>query len=416
MSSIFLPAAIIPISNHNYQKSSNTIQFKCTEKNCPYGPSGLKFFKKEIFLQNHMKNIHGEKKFQCSKCEQKFGLEFQIKYHEKYCGQQLCCATCHRLPDDESFKFRKPKSESSTECTNCSKGTNFILIPMMATTIIPETTCDISIVNDDHNNLNKSHNNGNKFILPKNTAGDSKQTQTLMNNNTDKIILKNDSNDRIGKRSTECQTIRKRHRRHSRPIESNSIQTQTMYSSFDLPSVMINHSDHDAAGSRNDEKDCQRRKIFPLKNFDSPTTNMNVKSTHHSTFTQTLFDEEMENDSTSIIQHHDDPFMIKSSIIIEDDEDRQQQQQSTHRNNNHDDNLDVETNNHRSLYQNIETQTKEDDNDDCSWDHHHHHDDDLRFKEFFEFVDIETQTIWNYDQTTQTDHHHHSDDWSVFLN
>ena len=52
MSSIFLPAAIIPISNHNYQKSSNTIQFKCTEKNCPYGPSGLKFFKKEIFLQN----------------------------------------------------------------------------------------------------------------------------------------------------------------------------------------------------------------------------------------------------------------------------------------------------------------------------------------------------------------------------
>ncbi|OTF76171.1 hypothetical protein BLA29_011880, partial [Euroglyphus maynei] len=146
MASIFYPAAIISLSN-NKQPPKN-VQFKCTEKNCPYGPSGSKIFKKEIFLQNHMKNIHGEKRLKCSKCDQKFGLEFLLKYHEKYCGQQLTCSTClkcyekptslwmhckrlgHQLPDNENFKFRKPKSES------CS---NFILLPVITTTIIPET-------------------------------------------------------------------------------------------------------------------------------------------------------------------------------------------------------------------------------------------------------------------------------------
>ena len=54
MSSIFYPATIIYLSNHHQQQHESTKnqQFKCTEKNCPYGPSGSKIFKKEIFLQN----------------------------------------------------------------------------------------------------------------------------------------------------------------------------------------------------------------------------------------------------------------------------------------------------------------------------------------------------------------------------
>ena len=381
-----------------------------------------------------MKNIHGEKKLKCSKCNQKFGLEFQLKYHEKYCGQQLTCATCrkcydkptslwmhckrlgHCLPDnnnDQNFKFRKSISEqpppSSSEFTKCS---NVILVPMLTTTTIPET-CDISNNHNSDSNMMKIpyKNDGNKFILPKNSVDNSKQNQSSMNNNVhnNNKCAKNESNTKPKlKRSTECQTIRKRHRRTSRPIESNSIQTQTMHSSFDLPSVMINHRDY--TNNDNDNNDCQQ-KIFPL-NFESNRTNIVKNCSKTSTFTQTLFDDEIESDiNTSIIQHHDDPFMIKSMMIEDDDDDRQQ---ATDVNTNNDNDV-VETNNdhHRSLYQNIETQTKED--DDCSWDHHH---DDLRFNELFEFVDIETQTIWNYDQTTQTDHHHHhhSDDWSDFLN
>ncbi|XP_072014282.1 uncharacterized protein [Amphiura filiformis] len=85
--------------NSKYTTSSDSSapvkkQYYCPIAGCYRSQTGSKPFPKISLLKQHYVAIHAEKKFQCSKCLSRFGMEKLRIKHEETCGVIYNCGTC----------------------------------------------------------------------------------------------------------------------------------------------------------------------------------------------------------------------------------------------------------------------------------------------------------------------------------
>lgn len=307
-----------------------------------------------FFFLQHIKNIHKDKTFQCSDCDEKFAFEWQLKYHRKYCGTELKCRTCgkryakpmsllmhckrtlHSPPVEQQFKSVKKSLPVSATIVyvpifidSTSLLQNRPILPMPA--LVHSTSTLPSL------NLNQ---------LP--SCKTVKKSHSSHNRKTENARITQFTN----RRSTDCQTVRKKNRAHSK-LSVKSIETQTVASSFDVPQSSKTYLDHEGE--------------------------LNAKC---SSFTQTFFDDIGEGQGEPVMR---DTFLSTSE---ESHFETAAQNQYSFGN---------------GIYSNIETQTQASMADFGDPDMNMVADgDDFQISDL-ELIDIETQTIWNYDRTTQTD-------------
>lgn len=208
-----------------------------------------------------------------------------------------------------------------------------------------------------------------KPILPK-TSSESSSAFEVLKSLSNRAILKNTLESKPGKsttnvkrkRSAECQTVRKRNR-PAKNFELKSIETQTLYSSFDL-------------------KSSEQRQ----KNVES------INNNKCSSFTQTLIDE--QDLSNGLI---DKDLFLPSKLNETNKSD-----------------FDSEV---FESYNTTETQTNfgaDFEDLDLPLAAMANEEEKFKFTDL-EFIDIETQTNWNYDRTTQTEDEMMIENWYMHL-
>lgn len=304
-------------------------------------------------MQNHIKNRHKDKAFCCSGCDEKFAFDWQLKYHRKFCGTELKCRTCgkkyssknptsllmhckrnlHLLPVEQQFKSVKKSSFASA--------TTVLLVPIFIDRsspllnnrpILPKPAQAIHPTASF--NLNQQ--------LPSSKKSSSSQSRKAENAHITHTT---------SRRSTDCQTVRKKNRAHSK-LNVQSIQTQTMASSFDVPQSSKTHL--------------------------APEGELRAKCSS----TQTFLDDFGE---------QSEPIMRDTFLSTSEESHLETAVQTQYSFGS-------------GIYSDTQTQTQTNMADLGGIDDMNTMADGGDFQIFdLELTDIETQTIWNYDRTTQTD-------------
>ena len=274
--------------------------------------------------------------------------------------------THHSLPSDNPFKLRKNNQMKHT----------YVLVPILVESNGQQINNSLNVFSSGNGKLVR-----NKPILPKiNLESDSSQDLTIlqlnelqskknMKSSAKKSNVTEKKNYLLSnRRSTECQTVRKKNRVWLKN-DVKSTQTQTLHSSFNVNSSKTNQANHEMVN-----KKC-------------------------SSFTQTFIDDIEQND-----------FIVKDAFLSSQMTHLAQSAQTEFSSNM--DQFSVDN------YNTTETQTNAsmtdfDSADIGIVDQDHHHT-EFKFPDL-EFIDIETQTIWNYDRTTQTENDQALDNWLMNL-
>lgn len=312
-------------------------KFKCPHLGCQYSIEGNKSFKKKHYLSHHLKNVHGSKEIKCKRCCNKFAFYWQLDYHLKFCGSIFQCANCPKVYSKPTSLIMHCKRKNHT-ALNCDK-------PVM-NNIQTQNGLPVLVLLQEpiiYQTIKTT-----RPILPK-------MNETL---NVSEHLLttttKKSTSTTTTKRSTECQTARKRIRTKLPKYEQKSIQTQTIFSSF-------NETNHQVV--RND------------LSLSLNKTNETVSNQKCSSFTQTFIDDFDDKISDPI---KEDAFLVN---------DMQYFDQS------------AQTEEFPITLNEMEHQSKINFDDSNGGN-----EEQFKFPSLdIEFIDIETQTIWNYDRTTQTD-------------
>ena len=304
-----------------------------------------------------------------------FAFEWQLRYHNKHCGTQFKCSVCekiyikpmslvmhckrnsHPLPSGtykKHFKLRKNNIQTSH---------SYIFVPIFVEKKIIEKE-PFSLVSSNIDSIIK-----NKPILPKSKllfSSDLTKLQFDFNSSTNNKLQKkknffNDYKREFeNKRSTDCQTVRKRSRLLPN-FELKSTQTQTLHSSFDAnkTEIYVKHGPF--------HKKC-------------------------SSFTQTLIDDIEPSD-----------FIVKDAFLSNEVNQLEQAAQTEF-------SADMDSFQLEN-YSTSETQTNTNiadlGNQDVPIEVNN---ESFKFADL-EFIDIETQTIWNNDRTTQTENDQSLENW-----
>ncbi|XP_054162648.1 uncharacterized protein LOC128960556 [Oppia nitens] len=404
-------------------------RFNCPIDGCNYAINGGKYFKRQLFLNQHIANKHSEKKFICEKCHKKYAIEWQLKYHKKSCGVEWECGSCdkryterlslvmhckrrsHILPSIDGIKYTKNVIKNEVKVSPINIQTLIVMPvifatnPMVTTTSANQTPIKIlpkSYISDDELNY--------RSICTQTSTGEecnkckSNMYQKTVVTNIVKFSSISTQTDRLTQRfhktresrSTDCQTIRKRNRKPQSAYNYESIETQTLesalHSNGSTNKIQISASTSTSPPKKTSKK--IRLDIRDIENinkscaFTQTSIESSINRVVNCNSDEQSFDAN-ERQLSKMVQSFNpliDLLDTTNTVILE-------QSVQTEAN-------DLLLDNG---FNNIETQTVNldiNENDLFNFDTN----DEFVFTDL-EFTDIETQTIWDNDRSTQTDEH-----------
>ncbi|XP_077419981.1 ATM interactor [Vanacampus margaritifer] len=156
----------------------------CPIEGCPRGP-GRPFSQFSLVKQHFMK-MHAEKKHKCSKCNNGYSTEWDLKRHTEDCGKTYECTcgcpyasraallshifrTGHEIPTEHRIPpVKKRKMEKLSTSSEKVKITDNVIIPSTRELIEDSSSSDVIIQSPDSSSqMSSGHKSLQKHLLPK---------------------------------------------------------------------------------------------------------------------------------------------------------------------------------------------------------------------------------------------------------